>query len=242
MKILTPSTAARALAVLGLALLWPLTSQAGSTGGQEAGRLRVSGEASASAPADVVTLQIAVVTEHRSSQQAVDENSRRSNAALEALRRELGKEAEIETLGFSLNPQYDRARTSGDRPVLRGYRARNVVQVRTSQLEKIGRAIDAAAEAGSNEIQSLQFGVRDPLPLRMQALADATRNAREKAAAIASALDVEVAGVVSVEEGNLDIHRPMMPRQRLMMEKATPIEAGEVDVTARITLTLALAD
>ena len=242
MKILTPSTTAGALAVLNLILLWPLTSQAGRTNDQEAGRLLVSGEASAAAPADVVTLQIAVVTENRLSQRAVDENSRRSNAVLEAIRSELGEEAELETLGFSLNPQYGRNTSSGDPPVLRGYRARNVVQVRTSQLEKIGGAIDAAAGAGSNEIQSLQFGVRDPLPLRMQALADATRNAREKAAAIASALDVEVAGVVSVEEGNLDIHRPMMPRQRLTMEKATPIEAGEVDVTARVTLTLALTD
>ncbi|MEE3329921.1 MAG: SIMPL domain-containing protein [Myxococcota bacterium] len=242
MKILTPTTAGGALAVLGLIFLWPLTLKAGSTDNQQEGRLLVSGEASASAPADVVTLQIAVVTEHKSSQQAVDENSRRSNAALEAIRSELGEEAEIETLGFSLNPQYGRNTSSGDPPVLRGYRARNVVQVRTSQLEKIGGAIDAAAGAGSNEIQSLQFGIRDPLPLRMQALADATRNAREKAAAIASALDVEVAGVVSVEEGNVGIHRPMMQRQSLMMEKATPIEAGEVDVTARVTLTLALAD
>ena len=53
---------------------------------------------------------------------------------------------------------------------------------------------------------------------------------------------MEVAGVVSIEEGNVGIHRPMMPRQSLMMEKTTPIEAGEVDVTARVTLTLALTD
>lgn len=229
--------------VLGLAL--PATSSAwaaAANDGVEAGTVRVSGNATISAPADMVTLQIAVVTEYLSSQEAVSTNRRRSNAALTALRTALGDEAELETLGFSLNPQYDyNNKSAGNTRTLRGYLARNVLQVRTSQIERIGEAIDAAATAGSNEIQSLVFGLRDPKPLRMRALGVATRNARQKADAIAKALDVEVGRIRSVEEGQVGVFPERARMQSFASDKATPIEPGGVDVSAQVTLTVELA-
>lgn len=230
--------------IFGLAL--PATSSAWAapaTDTAQAGTVRVSGSASISAPADMVTLQIAVVTEYLSSQEAVSTNRKRSNAALEVLRKALGDEAELETLGFTLNPQYDYGKVSGGNTRrLRGYEARNVLQLRTSQIERIGEAIDAAATAGSNEIQSLVFGVREPEPLRMRALAAATRNARQKADAIAKALDIDVARIRSVEEGHVGVYPERARMQAFASDKATPIEPGAVDVSAQVTLTVDLAN
>merc|ERR1711960_30959 len=108
----------------------------------------------------------------------------------------MGKEAKIQTTGYAMTPQYEYLKTSSTRR-LTGYQVRNSILLRSGDLAGIGRAIDAAADAGANEIDSLSFGLRDDFELRLEALAEATQRARAKADAIAAALGTKVDRVVS---------------------------------------------
>ncbi|MEZ4217175.1 MAG: SIMPL domain-containing protein [Myxococcota bacterium] len=206
--------------------------------------IRVAGAATLTAPADVATLSVAVVTESAESAPAVEENARRSTAVIAALRKALGDAGEISTLGFSVAPQYDYGKASSGSPILRGYVVRNTVQVRLGAIARVGEAIDAATRAGANEVQSIVFGLRDDAPLRLRALAAAAKDARAKADAAAEALGVEVREIVSLDEGGGGVE---VPRMRMQAEFAaskasTPIEAGGVDVRAEVVLTVAIGD
>lgn len=205
--------------------------------------VRVSGAATVSAPAELATLSIAVVTEDRTSARAVADNASASTAVIDALRKLLGKEAQVSTRDYSVGPQYDYGKTDSGGPVLRGFVVRNTVLVRTPALAKIGLAIDAAAAAGANEVQSIAFGVEDDSELRLAALAAATKDARAKADAVARALGVELGSVVSLAESGLSVEPVRMRREDFASAKAsTPIEAGGVEFHANVELTVAIGD
>jgi len=204
------------------------------------GRIHVSAQGRVQAEPDVVTLRLAIVTEDRRSERASERNAASTQAVLEALRRTAGEQAQIRTTGYALNPLFDYDQKTSTRR-LRGYQVRNAVVLRSGDLAGIGRAIDAAADAGANQIDSLEFGVRDDFSLRMQALAQATRRAREKAEAIAAALGREVGRVVQVDEGGVSVPMVRMQAARFDEAASTPVEVGSVDVSASVSLQLELA-
>ena len=184
-------------------LLSTLAFVACGTGSGEANEtdrptVQVNASGRVQAAPDVVTLNVRIVTENLRSAVAAEENAKTTQAVIAALRRAMGKEAEIQTTGYALTPQYEFVKHTSSRR-LKGYQARNSVLLRTGDLAGIGRAIDAATDAGANEIDSLAFGLRDDSARRLEALAAATRNARAKADAIATALGTRVARVVSVD-------------------------------------------
>jgi uncharacterized protein YggE len=207
----------------------------------DATSVRVSGEATLSAPPDVATLRLGVVTEHASSQRSVEANAEQTQAVIGALRKLVGDAADLRTEGFSLQPQYDRGKSNAE-PTLRSYRTSNTVALRLAQLDRIGAAIDAAVGAGANQVQSLSFGLKDDRELRARALAEATRRARTKADVVAEALGRKISRVVSVEEGGA-VHVPRPYEGVRMMEAAaTPIEVGDVEVRASVVLAAELKD
>ena len=119
-------------------------------------------------------------------------------------------------------------------PRIDGYRVANSVVVRTGELDRVGEVVDAAIAAGANEVQALQFGLRDDGPVRLRALAEATRRARATADVVAEALGREVARVVSVDEGGAA--SPFPGKTMRFAEASTPIEVGDVDVHASVVL------
>jgi uncharacterized protein YggE len=193
----------------------------------DATSVRVSGEATLSAPPDVATLRLGVVTEHASSQRSVEANAEQTQAVIGALRKLVGDAADLRTEGFSLQPQYDRGKSNAE-PTLRSYRTSNTVALRLAQLDRIGAAIDAAVGAGANQVQSLSFGLKDDRELRARALAEA--------------LGLKIRRVVSVEEvGAFHVPRPY-EGVRMMEAAATPIEVGDVEVRASVVLAAELKD
>ncbi len=71
-------------------------------------------------------------------------------------------------------------------------------------------------------------------------LIDAARQARAKADALADALGLEIARVLSVVEGSPAVVRPYAPRAAMMQAEAaaptTPVEPGSDEVRASVTL------
>src|ERR1043166_71597 len=200
-------------------------------------KVTVTGDSIVSAQPDTATLTVAVVTQGRTAVEAQQANANQSDAVVRALKAAAGANAEVKTSGYSLQPM--RVYKEGQPPTITGYEARNSVTVVTSDLAKVGAIIDATAQAGANEFAGLSFTLRKDRPARDQALAEATREALNKARVIATALGGRVVRMVEVQEEGTAMPRPIYQGEvQLMRSNAapTPIEVGTMDVTSRVQL------
>ena len=202
-------------------------------------RIMVGGDSIVQAQPDTAIVTIAVVTQARQAMDAQQQNATRTDAVIRALKAVAGAGAEIKTSGYSLQPQ--RVYKEGQPPTISGYEARNSVTVTTSELNKLGNVIDAAAQAGSNEVSGVAFTLRQDRPARDRALSEATREAMSKAQVIAQALGGRVVRVVEVQEEGFQQRppQPILQSEAFMMKRdaaATPVEVGSLDITSRVQL------
>jgi uncharacterized protein len=202
--------------------------------------IRVTGDAKVTAKPDRVQIDIGVTTRAAQSQEAASQNARQVDAVLAAVRKATPA-AVLRTISYSLNPTYQ-YHSNGEEPTITGYSAVNVVQVTLDDLAKIGTVIDSATLAGANHVQGIQFTLRDQDAVRAEALRQAATRARAEADMLAAALGLKVVRVLSVEENSprLVPVRAYMgaPRAVMATATATPVEAGTLDVTADVMLTV----
>ena len=149
----------------------------------------------------------------------------------------------VQTTGYNLQPEFDYA---NGRQTLRGYVARNQVQVRIDTLAKTGDVIAAAVTTGATNVSGVRFDLKDRDAVERDALRLAVQDARGRASHMATGAGVTLDRVIRVEEHRdmADMPRPM-PMNMAMMESraaqaAVPLEAGEIEVRSRVTLTVAI--
>ena len=137
----------------------------------EGGTLTVSGQAQVQLPAERVTISFTVETESASAQEASASNAQQMERVFEALRGVGGETMEMETFGYTLDPEYRRP-TQGDPSgrTISGYRVRNNVRATLDQVERAGELLDAAISAGANQVLGLQFSAIDTRGAHLQAL------------------------------------------------------------------------
>ncbi|TVQ31028.1 MAG: DUF541 domain-containing protein [Phycisphaeraceae bacterium] len=206
-------------------------------------QMRVTGAGELKVPADQLRLALSVVTEGAQDQPVsavMEENSRLASRVREALRRVGLEDDEVETSSFMVAPIYSTPQR-GEARRITGYRVQNEVRVTTKKMELAGRIIQQGVEAGANQVSSLTFGLAEERAHRADAIAQATRNARSDATALARA-----AGVNIVRTLRLDLDQPQFqPPQPFMASRMNmeadagaqpPIEAGEVTVRATVTI------
>ena len=203
--------------------------------------IRVTGDARVTAKPDRVQIDIGVTTRAAQSQDAATQNARQVDTVLTAVRKAAGPTAVLKTISYSLNPNYQ-YHPNGGEPTIDGYTALNVVQVTLDDLGKIGAVIDAAAQAGANDVRGIQFTLRDQDAVRAQALREAVLRARGEADVLAAALGLKVLRVLTVEENSPRIVPVRVyggaTRVTAAAAPATPVEAGTLDVTADVTLSV----
>ena len=203
-------------------------------------RVVVSGEATVQAQPDTSVVTVAVTTQARTALEAQQENARKSDAVVRAVKDAAGANAEVKTSGYSLQPQY--AYNQGQPPTITAYEARNSVTVTLSELSRVGAVVDAAAHAGATNIDGLSFILRHDQTARAQALTQATRAALDKAQAIAQALGGRVVRIVAVQEGGgprpVPLYEAEAGRARATLAAAppTPVEVGALDIRSEVQL------
>ncbi|HLL71318.1 MAG TPA: SIMPL domain-containing protein [Pyrinomonadaceae bacterium] len=204
-------------------------------------RVVVSGDSLVQARPDTAMISVAVVTQAQSALAAQQENARHSEAMVRALKAAAGAGAEVETSGYSLQPQYNYR--ENQTPTIRGYEARNTVTVTLGDLAKVGPVIDAATGAGANTIDNLSFTLRRDEPARDEALALATREALRKAQVMAQALGGRVGRILEVQEASAGRPVPIYDVRAMRgniasqaMEAKTPVEIGTLDIRAQVQL------
>ncbi|HYJ86391.1 MAG TPA: SIMPL domain-containing protein [Pyrinomonadaceae bacterium] len=218
----------------------PAPGQAKSPSGSgELTRVIVSGDSIVQAQPDTAIVTIAVVTQAKRAIEAQQDNANKSDAVVRALKSAAGTGAEIKTSGYSLQPM--RVYRENQPPTITGYEARNSVTVTLSDLTKVGSVIDAASQAGANDVTGLSFTLRKDRPAHDQALGDATREAVGKARMIAQALGGRLVRIVEVQEEGTSRPRPVYEMDQVQTMRAgvgasTPIEVGTLDIRSRVQL------
>ena len=160
--------------------------------------ITVSGEATISAEPDQAQIDIGVVTQARTAPEASKDNAdrlsraRRSQKIPRQERRGQNQRLFIDT-NLSVSP---RRQTR-----IIGYNASNTVRIKTTSLDQVGRLIDAAMQAGANNINRLMFTLKDEQAAQLDALRAASAKAKVKAEAVAASLGLKIIAIAAVTEG-----------------------------------------
>jgi len=204
--------------------------------------LTVRGIATISRPADELRLNIGVVTQNRTAENALNENNSKMNSIIKSLEQLGLGEGEFKTGRFNVRPLYSQRPKNAApdwSPDIVGYEVTNSLAVKTEKIDLAGELIDNTTQSGANSVDNIRFGLKDPRKYRSEAIEAATRNALEDAKTLSNAAGV---GLVRIKSLSLDDAQPIapMPRGQLyaksMAMESVPIEAGEVEIHASVTL------
>lgn len=205
--------------------------------------ITVTGSGEVRSAPDLAEVRLGVVAQRETARDAQGEASRVARGILDAVAGLGVPEEAVQTSQLVLTPVYEQPAPRQQVPTeprIIAYRASNVVSVRLSDLTKVGPVIDAGIETGSNRLEGVSFQLEDDRAAREEALRKAVAEARGKAKAMAEALEVELGPVLEAREGGVTVDRPQLAQVRMMSLEAgggeTPVAAGEVSVSATVTL------
>ncbi len=202
--------------------------------------ITVSGEGEASAAPTQANLSAGVSSLAATADAALAQNARNMTAVFATLKRLGVPERSIQTSNFSIQPQYaDNPRGNGPGKIT-GYLVSNQVDVTLDDTKKLGPALDALVQAGANQINSVSFAIKDQSALQETARKAAIADARRRAETYATAAGVSVGTVLSIQEGGASGPVPMFRVMAARAPAGTPIAAGELNVSASVTVTYQL--
>lgn len=205
--------------------------------------ITVTGDAVISAEPNQAQIDIGVVTQARTAPDASKENAERLTRVLTEIKKLLGKDDDVKTSGYSLTPTY--RYPQGGKPEIVGYSASNTVRIKTNHLEIVGRLIDAAMQAGANNVNRLVFTLKDEQAAQLDALRSASAKAKNKAEAVASSLGLKIVKIVSVTENERAVQpvfRQAMAARAEAAATPTPVEPGTVEVRSTVSMTVEVGE
>lgn len=185
---------------------------------------------------DQAQIALGVTTQHQRAAEAMQANAEALAKVLAALKGSGIEAKNIQTSTLSLQAQH--AYAEGQAPRLTGYEARNTVSITVDDLSKLGGLLDQVTASGANSIDSLRFGLKDKTAAEDRARMKAVQSAKARAALYANEFGVKLGRILSISE-NTGL-QPVVPYEArsvdLAQKAATPVEAGELRVTAQVTV------
>lgn len=199
------------------------------------------GQAIVNARPDRAFVMIAAESRSKNSAEAQKQNAVSMNAVLKQIEQAGVPKDAIRTVGYDLQPEYDYA---NGRQTFRSYIARNTVEVRLDDIDRVGTVIDAAGSSGAARISGIRFDVRNRAALERDALRQAVADARARADAAAAGAGATIDRIVRIEEEGIQVEPPR-PMMRMAMavsspDEPTPVEPSTIEIRAGVTLTVSL--
>jgi uncharacterized protein len=207
-----------------------------SAGGAEkpAGGITVNGTGTVKTVPDEATFSLGVESKGATAREALAVNSERMRRVIAAVRAAGVAKDDVQTQDVSISPSYD----NGGQ--VSGYSASNSISVKID-LAKAGTVLDAATNAGANNVYGPMLDRSDREQLQEKALRAAVADARSKAEVLADAADVQLGDVTAINEGFAGGPQPYYAATTLRaMSEAAPIEPGKQDISATVTVTFAI--
>ncbi|MBI4225008.1 MAG: SIMPL domain-containing protein [Candidatus Sungbacteria bacterium] len=218
-------------------------------------QIAVSGEGKTTVKPDIAVFTAGVVAQAAKVKDAQTENTKKSNAIIEFLKKSGVDEKDIKTTEYSIYPQYQSSypppcvfpgpcpMTTVRPPEIVSYQVRQTIEVKVRDLGKVDDLLDGVVSAGANEVGSITFKMDDPEAARVAARKEAIDKAKAKAQVLADDLGIRLKRIVSYnEEGS---GYPIYPMAMEYAKSsglgggaapAPQVQPGEQEVTANVTI------
>jgi uncharacterized protein YggE len=213
--------------------------------------LSVTGTAERMVAPDLAYVTLAVQTQADTAAKAVQANNTLANLVMNAIRGLNIPGLTVRTLNFSVSPIYETLppNTPVTRPLrIVGYTVMNQVEARlpeanSEQLSNnVSRVLDAALNAGANRVDNVRFDLQNPQQALNLVMADATRNARATADAMAAAAGVTLGPLQTLSSQPYYRPEPLMAARAQVSGASVPIEAGLLTLSGTVTAVWAIRD
>ncbi len=214
---------------LSTALTLPLAAFADT-----AGTITVTGSATINVVPDMATVSLGVTTTGDTAGAAMATNNEAVSAVIARLIAAKVADRDMQTSSLSVNPNWV-TNAAGTGQEVKGYIASNQLTVQVRSLEATGSILDAAITDGANTLNGLTFGLQDQRPVEDEARKKAVADALARAKLYAEAAGEKLGPIVSISEGGGYV--PPVPMMTKMAgDAAVPVAAGEVGVSAAVTI------
>lgn len=163
--------------------------------------VNTNGQATIKVDPDLAVVYASVETLEDSAEESKDENSK----IVEEVYAELYKigidRDDIETEYYNIYEEFD---WTDDGRVSKGFKTAHNLKIKTEEFDDVGEIVDAVIEGGATRINYINFELSDTLEkeYKKDALAEASKDAKEKAEAIAEGLDAELGSLVSISDSS----------------------------------------
>ena len=204
----------------------------------EAKTITVDGTYHSTVQPDQVEIIFRVLTRADNAQEAQKKNSEISNKLIKSLKESGLSDKEIETLDYNSNK---RTVWENNSYVEKGYEVTNSIKIKTKEINKIGTFIDLASKSGVENIDSLTFTITESKKeeLYQEALAQAGKNAKDRADKLASAVGFKIKGIKSLYLNfptPIYYGGPVYATAEKDMALQTPIPPKSIDVDATVSI------
>jgi len=207
-----------------------------------AGSIIIDGQGEVRAAPDMAMISSGVTTQGSTAREALDANTAAMAELIAALKAEGIEARDIQTSGFSVNPNYVYSDARDEHgyslpPKINGYQVSNTVTVAVRDLAELGSILDKSVTVGANTINGVSFSVADPSELYDQARKAAFADARKKAELYAAAAGAKLGELEAITESqgyNAPQPYPMYARAEVAASAPVPVEAGEMSFTITV--------
>lgn len=229
------------LLILAVAAIGTVSAESDSTVNDKV--IHSSGTGNVLGTPDRAQVTFSVQTENTDVKRAQAENSAKMNTVIDALIASGIPRDALKTTGYNIYPVYEES-VGLMMPKVKTYRVTNTLTVTLHDVSKTGEVIDIAVDNGINQADSIRFMLSDQQQkvLRTEALKKAVDQARSDADTVAGAMGTTVTGVK-----NADISGGYYPvlfenyqyagNGDMKMASVTPVQPGDITVSASITIT-----
>lgn len=199
--------------------------------------ITVVGAGTARAVPDVADWSFGVQSDAETASAALKAASEGTRRIIGALRDAGIAKEDLRTEQVSLYP-----RTTDDGRAVIGYSASSTVHATVRDLGKAGSIVDAAVEAGANQVYGPSLRVSDNRAQYRAAIEAALDDARARAQALAAKAGITLGGPVAIVESGGGTPGPLYDRGTAEAAGAeVPIEPGVDEIAATLTVTFAIS-
>ena len=195
---------------------------------------------------DRAQVTFAVQTENSDVKQAQYENAQKMARVQDALIAAGIPRDALKTTGYNIYPVYEDS-TGILKPKIKTYQVTNRLTVTLHDVNQTGTVIDTAVANGINEADSIQFMLSDEKAqeVRTEALREAVARAKSDADTISAAMGTTITGVQRAETGSsytpVYFQNYALDSAAVKSAAATPIQSGDVTVSASVTITYTIS-
>lgn len=215
----------------------PIPFSVNSVTTQKTTTFDVTGEGKVSVAPDIASVSVGIRSQGSTVKSVQEQINSVINKVSDALK-DLGiDKKDIQTVNYSIYPDYD---YSGNSQRIKGYSASTTLSVRVRDIDKVNRVIDTATSNGANEVSGISFEKDDRTKAENEAREKAVEEAKKKAENAAKIAGFKLGRIINYSEGFGDFPRPISLRAMGAAEQVetpkTQVEPGSSEIKITVTL------